>query len=270
MRFQLHIPTTLPGWIEAIWEQRAEGAGGWSILPSGSLEIIFRLGPGFSLKEARTLQPDASPLKAFCFLSGLHTRPLRMNFQDFHVFGVRLHPVAVPVLFGLPCAELRDGAVEGDLFLGDLPRIEDTLRSAPDFPTRTRWMEAELHRRVALSEHHAAAELMRRMLTSPQHGTAGYSRSHLHRLSHQWLGQSPGGHMRLARFVRAVQALHEPARTLTEVGYRVGYFDQAHFIRSFREYAGMTPGEYRARRGTSPGQLPTEDVNPGARGADQA
>jgi AraC-like DNA-binding protein len=31
---------------------------------------------------------------------------------------------------------------------------------------------------------------------------------------------------------------------LTELAYRSGYFDQAHFIKDFRRYTGMTPGQY--------------------------
>ena len=35
-----------------------------------------------------------------------------------------------------------------------------------------------------------------------------------------------------------------PGKNLTEVGYDCGYYDHAHFIRDFKEYAGLTPGEY--------------------------
>jgi AraC-like DNA-binding protein len=31
---------------------------------------------------------------------------------------------------------------------------------------------------------------------------------------------------------------------LTELAYRSGYFDQAHFIKDFKRYTGMTPGQY--------------------------
>jgi AraC-like DNA-binding protein len=31
---------------------------------------------------------------------------------------------------------------------------------------------------------------------------------------------------------------------LTELAYRFGYFDQAHFIKNFKKYTGMTPGQY--------------------------
>jgi AraC-like DNA-binding protein len=32
--------------------------------------------------------------------------------------------------------------------------------------------------------------------------------------------------------------------SLTELAYRNGYFDQAHFIKDFKRYTGMTPGQY--------------------------
>ena len=32
--------------------------------------------------------------------------------------------------------------------------------------------------------------------------------------------------------------------SLTELAYRMGYFDQAHFIKDFKRYTGMTPGQY--------------------------
>jgi AraC-like DNA-binding protein len=51
------------------------------------------------------------------------------------------------------------------------------------------------------------------------------------------------------RFHRAHQALYQTlARrqsiSLTELAYRSGYFDQAHFIKDFKRYTGMTPKQY--------------------------
>jgi AraC-like DNA-binding protein len=38
-------------------------------------------------------------------------------------------------------------------------------------------------------------------------------------------------------------ARHQPIN-LTELAYHSGYFDQAHFIKDFKRYTGMTPGQY--------------------------
>jgi AraC-like DNA-binding protein len=52
-----------------------------------------------------------------------------------------------------------------------------------------------------------------------------------------------------------VHALHGSTGPLSEVAHRLGYYDQAHFIHAFREYADMPPGEYRRRAGVAPEQL---------------
>lgn len=51
------------------------------------------------------------------------------------------------------------------------------------------------------------------------------------------------------KFCQTLQALGHTIGTgksmnLTELAYRFGYFDQAHFIKDFKRYTGMTPGQY--------------------------
>jgi AraC-like DNA-binding protein len=38
--------------------------------------------------------------------------------------------------------------------------------------------------------------------------------------------------------------MFDPEADLTEVAYECGYFDQAHFIKDFKTFAGKTPSEY--------------------------
>ncbi|OZI07962.1 hypothetical protein BWI93_11925 [Siphonobacter sp. BAB-5385] len=51
------------------------------------------------------------------------------------------------------------------------------------------------------------------------------------------------------QMIQLNQALHcmvtQPEQSLTEIGYESGFYDQAHFIRTFRSLTGMTPGAYR-------------------------
>jgi AraC-like DNA-binding protein len=166
-------------------------------------------------------------------------------------------------LFGVPCGEIRDGAVAGIDLWDDLACLEDRLSQAVSFEQRVRIATAELKRRLARSEDVAFPERLRRLTsTVPWHVPAaavearfGYSRSHSHRLCREWLGSSLGDHLRLRRFVAACELLCRPGASLAGVAAHLGFHDQAHFTRAFGHFAKLTPGQYRAFDPLVPGQL---------------
>ena len=45
----------------------------------------------------------------------------------------------------------------------------------------------------------------------------------------------------------AKRLLRETTYPISEIGTMLGYFDQSHFSRVFREYTGTTPKQYRMR-----------------------
>ena len=59
------------------------------------------------------------------------------------------------------------------------------------------------------------------------------------------IGTSPKTFARTLRFQEAQRRLmFDPDAELTGLAYECGYFDQAHFIRDFKAFAGKTPSEY--------------------------
>ncbi len=48
---------------------------------------------------------------------------------------------------------------------------------------------------------------------------------------------------------RAVALLADPALTIAEIGYRLGYEDPANFGRAFRRWFSVSPGQFRKERG---------------------
>ena len=71
----------------------------------------------------------------------------------------------------------------------------------------------------------------------------GFGRKRLVRLFDREIGISPKRVARIIRFQRSLRIL--PASTsLAEAAHEIGYFDQAHFIREFRELSGRTPGDW--------------------------
>lgn len=72
----------------------------------------------------------------------------------------------------------------------------------------------------------------------------GVTRQHLRRLFRDHVGIGPKELARVARVHRAIERLGSARRgDLAGVATEIGFFDQAHMNRDFREIAGATPGE---------------------------
>jgi AraC family carnitine catabolism transcriptional activator len=59
------------------------------------------------------------------------------------------------------------------------------------------------------------------------------------------VGVSPRQHLRWLRFERARHLLLQHEHRSVDVAIFAGYSDQAHFVREFRRFAGVTPGRWR-------------------------
>ena len=78
---------------------------------------------------------------------------------------------------------------------------------------------------------------------------AGLSGRRLARLFALEVGLTPKLYARVLRFRRVLQLTHvDRPVDWSDIAHRCGYFDQAHFIRDFKEFSGLTPGDYLARR----------------------
>nr|WP_221052602.1 helix-turn-helix domain-containing protein [Shewanella algae] len=74
------------------------------------------------------------------------------------------------------------------------------------------------------------------------------SQRQLERLFQQNLGMSPKNYSILQRTAFARELLkQETDKSLTEIGYHAGFYDQAHFIREFKQVIGITPGSFRSK-----------------------
>lgn len=265
MQYQSYVPSKLGGIVEKIWELEIQCEGKYTILPEGIVQLLFPLYQDVNI-EAKKISQDENPMRKYsCFLSGLHTKPLKTNFNRFHTFGVQIRPVAVKAIFGMPLCEIRDYFVEGKIVLDKVRFIEDQLNSKSSFLERARWIEnfllklidetPDLH--MALRLDQAIHNNLYKFNSSKKdlRDIMGYSRTQTYRLFNAWFGTSSHSYLKLMQFVRTVESLHNRAAKLGDIGLANGYYDQAHFIRDFRHFADMTPGAYRQQMSNFPGQL---------------
>lgn len=251
-----------------IWEQTSESAQNWKLLPDGHLDLIFRFDEPWTIFSETYTSKSYNPTAQFCFLSGLQTKPINVSFSHTHEIGVRLNPVSVKLIFGIPCNELLNWAIGGDDVLPKkIAMIEDAIKELPDFYTRSAWLENFMLTMVRDNADFQLATKISRVLNQLTNNRlngepidicslTGYSRMHTHRIFKDWFGMSPSQAISMKQFIASLEQMHQDHESLTHVALANGYYDQAHFIRVFKQYAEMTPRQYLKSKTDIVGQLP--------------
>ncbi|MCB9282728.1 MAG: AraC family transcriptional regulator [Lewinellaceae bacterium] len=267
MEFKTYKPARLNNLVISIYERKVPGPARVQFLPDGSVTLIFNIGQ--KIKSASGEKVDSkvfNPTETFCFLSGLHTKPLYFDMGGLHVVGLILHPAAMRAFFQMPTEEVKDLAIEGD-FIQELDYIEDHIRSLSTFRERAFWLENHFYEKLNRVEDLPLAMKLNRTVEKMKQDTlqgkrldieaySGYSKMHTHRIFKDWLGLTPGKLMRLEQFLHSIDLIHQTGLSLTQIGFECGFYDQAHFIRTFDEFARMTPGQYKSRSTGLPRVLP--------------
>ena len=75
----------------------------------------------------------------------------------------------------------------------------------------------------------------------------GFSVSYLTKIFTKFTGKTPSKYIRDYRISLAKQLLSNPNLSISVVGKKVGYPDQFHFSKIFRQATGMSPSEFRTR-----------------------
>ena len=100
-------------------------------------------------------------------------------------------------------------------------------------------IDKRLVRYIHYCHHNIASSIN---LSDKQCSEFGVSARHLRRLTHQYLGLSPGDFAKVLRFQQTLSVIN--AQSCSSVWAR-HYYDQPHFIRDFKSMTGITPGEYQ-------------------------
>jgi len=71
----------------------------------------------------------------------------------------------------------------------------------------------------------------------------GYSERYIQKLFLNYVGITPKSFFSVQRFNRSLELVRTKDMSLTNIAYECGYYDQAHFIKEFRSYTGITPSQ---------------------------
>ena len=168
------------------------------------------------------------------------------------------------LFLGRPLAELTNrGIALEDIFGSDANRLTSELHDAPTWEARFDLLDREIASRIALARRPASEVLCtwKRIVESSGLVTirslveeTGWSQKHLISQFREHIGLAPKMFARVMRFGSAVDRLRRKEHaSLTELALDCGYYDQAHFDRDFRAFAGVTPTELLTTLGSHGG-----------------
>lgn len=174
-----------------------------------------------------------------------------------HCVEVRLTPLGVYRMSGLPMHELTDRVVSLEDLFGRAGReLPERLASELDWASRFDLLDSVLTRAAADGPEpdNEVVHAWNRLQQSE--GTAaigailseiGWSRGRLAQRFREQIGLTPKVAARVLRFQRASRLLTGPGhRSLASVALACDYYDQSHFNRDFRGFAGCSPTEWIA------------------------
>lgn len=236
--------------VECFWTLEGDGPTPGDaperILPDGCVELILNFGARFSqhTNGDRVIQPRH-------FLVGQMTGPILISPTGrVELLGIRFHPGGTPAFLRLPMSEVTDQVTE----LGSLSReLERELLHASEdlasLPERTAAVESVLTRRVLTSASFPSSmDLAARIVNSAGLISvdqlaldAGISNRQLERRFMREVGVGPKLLSRILRFQQVFRAVERSDSAWASIAIECGYYDQAHLIRDFNQFAQQTP-----------------------------
>jgi AraC-like DNA-binding protein len=190
-----------------------------------------------------------------CFIVSRMSRYMDVRDHGKSDFvSVCFFPGAAAHFFPVAMHEVSDTMIDlGDLWKSIAAEMEDRVHCATNN-----------HQRVAIIQEYLTRQLekLRKDDNAVEHWLwqvnffkgqlhvedlsrkANISQRQLGRRFNQTVGLSPKEFSRVTRFIHSLKYLKKyPSLSLTEIAYESGYYDQAHFIHDYKNYAGVTPGE---------------------------
>ena len=251
MRYREIKPTPrLRTFVECYWTLEGPRAVDASpperILPDGCVELILNFGDRFlqHVDGERRRQPRN-------FIVGQMTGPILISASGVvRLLGIRFQPGGTRPFLDLPANEITDRVIElGSLSWQFERSLLDSCEHAVELDQKIAALDAYLTSRLNDARFGsnllalAATIIDRRGLVSVDQlaSRAGVSSRQLERRFLQEVGLGPKLLARIVRFQQVFRAVDQSNPAWADVAIECGYYDQAHLIRDFNQFAQQSP-----------------------------
>ena len=238
----------LSTFVECFWalESDVPSTQPERILPDGCVELILNFGAQFSQHDDGQLK-----LQPRSFLVGQMTGPILISpTGPVQLLGIRFHPGGTLPFLRLPLHEITDQVVD----LGALSsKLEHELLAvsaqSPLLSEKVTAVEAFLTNLLLNTKDNSWLMMLAARIVDSGGlvavdrlaNDAGISSRQLERRFLREVGLGPKLLGRIIRFQQVFRAVEQSNSAWAEVAIACGYYDQAHLIRDFNQFARQTP-----------------------------
>ncbi|MBL0745641.1 helix-turn-helix domain-containing protein [Chryseolinea lacunae] len=223
--------------------------------PSGYVDLAINISNGKAatiIDGHRRDMPDVEVL-------GQLTVPTRLTVAEgTSVLLARIQPHANALFLPPPASDFTNYAVDMQgVFANESREFYEGLVHAGSLDLKIKALDAFLIQKLRTNEKmHRKANVISQLCDAIVKAgesfdlrtianTYGLSTRYIQQLFLDVVGLTPRAFFSLQRFNKSVNLVLSSNVPLTTIAYDCGYYDQAHFIREFKKFTGITPSEAR-------------------------
>jgi len=232
----------LQPYIYCYWElktkEELQEAFHYRVVADGCIDIFFELS-----------KAEENFVMGFCKKFTSFELP-----NQFHYIGIRFLPTMFPQLFGVDASELSDKFSELKTILPDTSNFisknfTSELKQEKIKVRLDEYFLAEISN-AQFDDDNRLYDALDAILTNfgliniETDIQTGFSPRQLRRVFNQYVGATPKVFSKVVRFQNILKA--KPSKQSlrqNKLFYDVGYFDQSHFIKEFKNFYGVTPSK---------------------------
>lgn len=261
MIYRLRLPQPpLSYFVENLWfyEDLVVDHTREKLLPDASMELVIDLREGPKKLYDREQQTRHAGFNR-CWVSGMQRQYIVIGTESgSSMMGVHFRTAGAAPFFGFPLSELSGEVVELDLiWKREILALREQLMETPTIEGKFDLLEAYLLRKAQnrLEPDRTVSVLLASLDTWPVLKLRDLA-SHVG-LSHKEMlgrfdcrvGLTPKFTSRILRFRKTLNAICavQAETNWADLAVDCGYYDQAHLIHEFQEFAAVTPVEYQRK-----------------------
>ncbi len=256
MNYEVFTPVAeLQSFVKCFWTLENDGSSTperQRVLPDGCMEMIFHYGDHYR----QYFEDGSSIIQPKCFVFGQISSFIEIEpMGRTGIVAARFLPEGLVPFIETAVAELENRAVDlYELFGEEGKMLEVEVISAVDNPSRIKLIEEFLLSKLSSPQtidNVTKACVQAIFQSQGQLGVVeladkmNINRRNMERRFISAVGLSPKQLSRVARLQATLKMLEQKQySSLTSLAYESGYYDQAHFIKDFKEFTGLSPKSF--------------------------